>query len=261
MAGKLSENTKKKAAFLNESDSDSEKGLEENSTGLSLTKLNLGPKKKLVVLSLGGLLCHRVCRKDRSTDHPIYRIPDASYGSFVVYKRPYCTDFIKFCLERFEVGIWWYMSNALDCIMVGLRSKVLFAWDQNQCTDSGFKTLENEFKPIFFKELEKIWDNKYYNLPSRVEQYSLKNTLLIDTNPYKALLNPPNTAVFPTDDYKANHVKDDALGPKGELRLYLEGLVDADDVPSYVKNHTFGQPAITSVHPDWDFYSNIIRKD
>ncbi|KAK0583623.1 hypothetical protein LWI29_000418 [Acer saccharum] len=199
MAGKLSENTKKKAAFLNESDSDSEKGLEENSTGLSLTKLNLGPKKKLVVLSLGGLLCHRVCRKDRSTDHPIYRIPDASYGSFVVYKRPYCTDFIKFCLERFEVGIWWYMSNALDCIMVGLRSKVLFAW--------------------------------------------------------------PNTAVFPTDDYKANHVKDDALGPKGELRLYLEGLVDADDVPSYVKNHTFGQPAITSVHPDWDFYSNIIRKD
>ncbi|KAI9153307.1 hypothetical protein LWI28_009254 [Acer negundo] len=240
MAGK-SEDTKKKAAFLNESDSDSEKGLEEeDSTGLSLTKLNLSPKKKLVVLSLGGLLCHRVCRKDRSTDHPIYRITDASYGSFVG---------------------GWYMSNALDCIMVGLRSKVLFAWDQNQCTDSGFKTLENEFKPIFFKELEKIWDNKYYNLPSPVEQYSSKNTLLIDTNPYKALLNPPNTAVFPTDDYKANHVNDDALGPKGELRLYLEGLVDADDVPSYVKNHTFGQPAITSMHPDWVFYSNIIRKD
>ncbi|KAK3226721.1 hypothetical protein Dsin_006583 [Dipteronia sinensis] len=159
-----------------------------------MMKLNPGPMKKLVVLSLGGLLCHRVCRRKILTD-PINRSSDASYGSIDVYKRPYCTDFIKFCLERFEVGIWssareWYMSNALDCIMVGLRSKVLFAWDQSQCTDSGFKTLENEFKPIFFKELEKIWDNKYYNLPSRVEQYSSKNTLLIDTNPYKALLNP-----------------------------------------------------------------------
>ncbi|KAK4837740.1 hypothetical protein QYF36_008046 [Acer negundo] len=233
MAGK-SEDTKKKAAFLNESDSDSEKGLEEeDSTGLSLTKLNLSPKKKLVVLSLGGLLCHRFIKGHTAQTLSSSALKDLK----------------------------WYMSNALDCIMVGLRSKVLFAWDQNQCTDSGFKTLENEFKPIFFKELEKIWDNKYYNLPSPVEQYSSKNTLLIDTNPYKALLNPPNTAVFPTDDYKANHVNDDALGPKGELRLYLEGLVDADDVPSYVKNHTFGQPAITSMHPDWDFYSNIIRKD
>ncbi|KAK4838279.1 hypothetical protein QYF36_012529 [Acer negundo] len=151
-------------------DSDSDINVEEHN-GLSMMKLNLGPKKKLLVLSLG------------------------------VYKRPYCTDFIKFCLERLEVGIWssareWYMSNALDCITVGLRSKVLFAW--------------------------------------------------------------PNTAVFPTDEYKANHVNDDALGPKGELRKYLEGLVDAYDVPSYVKNHTFGQSAITCKHPDRDFYSQIM---
>lgn len=23
-----------------------------------------------------------------------------------VYKRPYCEEFMKFCLENFEVGIW-----------------------------------------------------------------------------------------------------------------------------------------------------------
>ncbi|TXG58356.1 hypothetical protein EZV62_016185 [Acer yangbiense] len=238
MAGK-SEDTKKKAVLLNDSDSDSEnekqKEVVEDDTGLlSLMNLNLGPKKKLLVLSLG------------------------------VYKRSHCTEFMKFCLERFEVGIWssareWSMINSLDCIMVGLKSKMLFAWDQEQCTDSGFKTLENKHKPLFLKEMGKIWDKKYCNIPSRVGEFSASNTLLIDTNPYKALLNHPNTAVFPTD-YKAYTVNDDALGPEGELRLYLEGLVDAEDVPSYVKDHSFGQPAITSMHPDWDFYSKVIRR-
>jgi hypothetical protein len=51
-----------------------------------------------------------------------------------------------------------------------------------------------------------------------------------------------------------------SLGPGGDLRLYLEGLVDADDVPSYVKDHPFGQPAITPTHSDWEFYSNIISR-
>lgn len=50
--------------------------------GLSLEKLNLGQrKKKLVVLSLGGLLCHRVFRYDRSSV-PKFRVPDTSYGSY-----------------------------------------------------------------------------------------------------------------------------------------------------------------------------------
>lgn len=45
-------------------------------------KLNLVPIKKLLVLSIGGLLRHRVCRKDLSIA-PIYnRIPDTSYGRY-----------------------------------------------------------------------------------------------------------------------------------------------------------------------------------
>ncbi|KAL5809700.1 hypothetical protein ACOSQ3_030391 [Xanthoceras sorbifolium] len=255
----MARNMKNKAVCYDHSDGEEDV---EYCPSLSLTKLNLGPRKKLIVIGLGGLLCHRICRKEKSTV-PVYRSPDAAYGSYTVYRRPYCTDFIKFCLQRFEVGIWssareWYMNNALDCIMVGLRSKLLFAWDQNECTNSGFSTLGNKDKPIFLKELKKIWEDKYSNLPSTVRQYSSLNTLLIDTDAYKALLNPPHTAVFPTE-YKANHVNDTALGPKGELRLYLTGLVDSDDVPSYVKHHPFGQPAITPTHPDWGYYSKVIR--
>ncbi|XP_062167688.1 uncharacterized protein LOC133873901 [Alnus glutinosa] len=219
---------------------------------LSIEKLNLLPRKKLLVLDVGGLLCQRVHNKSRIRP---FRNPDASHGSILVYKRPYYEEFINFCFEKFEVGIWssatgLNLNSALDCIMEGLKSKLLFIWDQGQCTDSGFKTLEKKDKPIFFKELKKIWD--FY------EHYSESNTLLIDDTPYKTLLNPPHTAIFP-EEYKADQDGDTALGPSGDLRLYLEGLVDADDVPSYVKEHPFGKPAISSsTHSDWEFYSKII---
>ncbi|KAM6592975.1 hypothetical protein CsatA_000678 [Cannabis sativa] len=191
-----------------------------------LEKLNLGQqrKKKLIVLALGGLLCHRVYRRDKSSA-PKSRRPDTSYGNFFVYKRPYCEEFMKFCLERFEVGIW---SSARES-------------DQNQCTDSGFRTLENKEKPLFLKDLKKLWQNKY--LSKGV--FSSSNTLLIDDKPYKALLNPSNTAIFIDHEYKAVDVDDVALAE--------------DDIPGYVEKHPFGQPAITPNHPDWDFYSKVLR--
>ncbi|PHT37843.1 hypothetical protein CQW23_21416 [Capsicum baccatum] len=49
------------------------------------------------------------------------------------------------------------------------------------------------------------------------------------------------------------------LGPKGEMQEFLDGLVDANDVPTYVKGHPFGQPAITDSHSDWNYYVKIIR--
>ncbi|GMY25111.1 HAD-like domain containing protein, partial [Fagus crenata] len=80
-------------------------GNEEIDFGLALEKVSLGPRKKLLVMNLGGLLCQRVCRREVH-NIPRFRHPDASYGSMLVYKRPYCEEFMKFCLQRFEVGIW-----------------------------------------------------------------------------------------------------------------------------------------------------------
>ena len=34
------------------------------------------------------------------------------------------------------------------------------------------------------------------------------------------------------------------------LRIVLDGLADAEDVPSYVKDHQIGLPAITESHSD-----------
>ncbi|CAK7325166.1 unnamed protein product [Dovyalis caffra] len=162
---------------------------------LSIEKLSRKvPKRKLLILCLGGLLCHRVCIKRGSGNVRTKRRPDDAYGSFQ-----------------------------------GMRSKLLFAWDQEECTDAGFKTLEDKNKPIFLKEFKKLSALSW----CKGQDTSLA-TLLIDNDPYKALLNP------------------------GDLRVYLEGLADDDDVPTYVKNHPFGKPEVSPLHPDWDYCSKIV---
>lgn len=48
-------------------------------------------------------------------------------------------------------------------------------------------------------------------------------------------------------------------GPDSELRVFLNGLAEAEDVQVYVKDHPIGDPAITPDHADWEYYSKIIR--
>lgn len=50
--------------------------------GISLDKLTLGPKKKLLVIPLGGLIVHRAHIRDRFK-LPKNRRPDLSYGNFM----------------------------------------------------------------------------------------------------------------------------------------------------------------------------------
>ncbi|XP_059595352.1 uncharacterized protein LOC100264874 [Vitis vinifera] len=263
MSGKL-DISKNKNVVPTETESESESENEKdsgNDFGLSLEKLTLGPRKKLLVMNLSGLLLHRAFKRD-TPRIPKHRRPDVVFGNFFlypVYCRPHSEDFMKFCLERFEVGIWSSsiernLNAALDCAIGGLRGKLLFAWDQVYCTDTGFKSLEKKTKPLFLKELRKIWESSDLG-----KRFSSSNTLLIDDSPYKAILNPANTGIFPAS-YNADNVNDTELGPRGALRLYLDGLVDAVDVASYVKEHPFGQPAISPTHSHWDFYSVVIQR-
>ncbi|CAH1442077.1 unnamed protein product [Lactuca virosa] len=159
--------------------------------GFSLDKLSLGPKKKLLVIPLGGLIVHRAHVRERFT-LPKNRRPDLSYGKFMIYKRPFCEGFLKFCFERFEVGLWssameHNIKAVLNHVTGDVKTKFLFTMDQKECTDTGFTCSD------------------------------------------------------------------------GELRAFLDGVAEAKDVQSYVKDHPFGEPAITPSHSDWDYYSKIIR--
>ncbi|XP_074316697.1 uncharacterized protein LOC141652937 [Silene latifolia] len=190
----------------------------------------------------------------KKSSFPKDRCPDGVYGSQVVYKRPFLEEFMKFCLQRFEVGIWsaaqvHNINGILGCVLQDFKSRFLFVWNQDHCSNYGYKLPGNKRKPLFFKELTKLWSNLGH-------QFSESNTLLIDDDPYKALLNPANTGIF-LDTYNVKDASDNALYLKNELGIFLEGLADAKDVPSYVKLHRIGQPAVGPTHPDWDFYSTI----
>ncbi|KAL2509249.1 Haloacid dehalogenase-like hydrolase (HAD) superfamily protein [Forsythia ovata] len=259
----MTEKLKSKIVVSDDSSEDEDEKGVENELDLPLDKLNLGPKKKLLVLCLGGLLAHRVHVREKQTVRGLK--PDVTYGKFLVFKRPFCTEFMKFCFDRFEVGLWssardHNIDAVLSCITgIGMKNKLAFVWGQDECTESGFYCLRKKEKPLFLKNLKDLWEKKYRSLPWEKGQYSSSNTLLIDDEPHTCLLNPPDTAIFP-QPYKKHESKDTFLGPNGELRGFLEGLADADDVPTYVKEHRIGQPAITPSHPDWNEYVKIVRR-
>ncbi|XP_010937645.1 uncharacterized protein [Elaeis guineensis] len=214
--------------------------------------------KKLLVLDLNGLLA------DVSPDYRNIHKAHKRVGGKAVFKRPFCDDFLKFCFEKFDIGVWssrkkYNVDALVDFLMGNLKHNLLFSWDESKCTYTGFKTIENKHKPLVLKELKKLWDKEEHDLPWDKGQYSPSNTLLVDDSPYKALCNPPYTAIFPLP-YHFEDVDDNSLGPEGDLHVYLEGLAMADDVRHYVREHPFGQDAITDTDPSWSFYLRIIEK-
>ncbi|CAH9106439.1 unnamed protein product [Cuscuta epithymum] len=210
---------------------------------LPLQKLILGPRKKLLVLCLGGLLVHRVHIRDKHTVRGFK--PDYTHGKFRVFKRPFCNEFLDFCFDRFVVGLWssamdHNIDDALRCVIGDdSRNKLAFFWSQMQCRDSGYGCPGRKAKPVYLKRLKDLWDKKpgcHNRFPWEKGQYSASNTLLIDTEPHVSLLNPVNTAIFP-EPFKKPNPEDAYLGPNGELQRFLEGLSSQDiDVPTYVKD-------------------------
>lgn len=215
-------------------------------------------RKKLLILDVNGLLADIV---------PYFvegYTPDIVVSRKSVFKRPFCDDFLQFCFERFDVGVWSSRTKknvdmVLEFLMADARHKLLFCWDQSQCTNTGFTTHENPQKPLLLKELRKLWEKHEPNLRWEKGEYNESNTLLLDDSPCKALLNPAYTAIFPYS-YEYKDVKDNMLATGGKLRVYLEGLAMADNVQKYVKQNPFGQRAITKSSATWTYYSKVVSK-
>ncbi|XP_059640542.1 uncharacterized protein LOC132282770 [Cornus florida] len=214
-------------------------------------------KKKLLILDVNGLLADIVSNvPDGYKAHTII-------GQKAVFRRPFCDDFLEFCFERFNVGVWSSRTKrnvdmVLEFLMRKTKGKLAFCWDQSHCTDTGYNTVENREKPMLLKELKKLWEKHEPNLPWKRGEYNESNTLLLDDSPYKALCNPLHTAIFPYS-YRYKDVKDNSLAPGGDLRVYLEGLSFAENVQKYVEQNPFGQRPITERNLSWSFYLKVIR--
>ncbi|KAJ6835362.1 uncharacterized protein M6B38_331050 [Iris pallida] len=215
-------------------------------------------KKKLLVLDLNGLLADIII-----DFHNAHKAQKKISGKSI-FKRPFCDDFLKFCFEMFDVGVWssrkgYNVDGVVDFLMRDSKHKLLFCWDQSKCTYTGFNTLENRYKPLVLKELKKLWNKEESDLPWEKGDYSPSNTLLVDDSPYKAICNPKHTAIFP-QPFRFDDEKDNSLGPGGDLRVYLEGIAACEDVQQYVEKHPFGQHAITTDDASWSFYLQVIDR-
>ncbi|PRQ53353.1 putative FCP1 domain, HAD-like domain-containing protein [Rosa chinensis] len=212
--------------------------------------------KKLLILDINGLIA------DIVSPPPKGFASDIRIAGRAIFKRPYYLDFLKFCFERFEVGVWSSRSKKIvervvDYLMGDLKHKLLFCWDLSHCTTTGFRTLENKHKTLVFKDLRRIWEEDDSGLPWEKGVYDESNTLLLDDSPYKALLNPAHTGVFPYP-YTFHGGCDNALGPGGRLRTYLEKLAAAENLQEFVDQHPFGQRPITERSASWDFYLRVL---
>ncbi|KAL5723237.1 hypothetical protein ACHQM5_006657 [Ranunculus cassubicifolius] len=210
-------------------------------------------RRKLLILDLNGLLV------DIVSSLPEGYKADTWIASKALVKRPFCDDFLKFCFETFDVGVWSSrtrrnVDTVVDFIMGDLRHKLLFCWDQYFCTDTGFSTVEEYHKPMVLKELRKVW--------RKFGEYNESNTVLLDDSPYKALINPPHTAIFPCS-YEFRQKNDNALGPGGNIRTYLENLAAAPHVQKFIEQnpfgHPFGQRAVTKKNTSWGYYLRVIH--
>ncbi|KAK7374630.1 hypothetical protein VNO80_08067 [Phaseolus coccineus] len=213
-------------------------------------------KKKLIILDVNGLLV------DIVSPPPRHRKADTIIGGKALFKRPFYLDFLNFCFEKFEVAIWSSrirknIDKVIDYLMGNMKQRLLFCWDLSYCTGTSFKTLENKYKPLVFKDLRKIWEKYDSNLPWEKGYYNESNTLLLDDSPYKALLNPPYTSVFP-HTFKFQNQSDNSLAAGGDLQQYLEGLANAENMQKYVEQHPFGQKAINEKSQFWNFYRRVL---
>ncbi|KAL6177989.1 hypothetical protein ACLB2K_049509 [Fragaria x ananassa] len=217
-------------------------------------------QKKLLILDINGLLADIV---QMEVSIPSSFKPDKIISRKAVFKRPFCDDFLQFCFDRFNVGVWSSRTKRnvdifIDFLLGDSKHKLLFCWNQSHCTSTRFKTEENKNKPLVLKELRKLWEKLVPGLPWARGEYTESNTLLLDDSPYKALRNPVNTAIFPTS-YQFRNRKDSSLGPGGDIRSYLEGLAMAENVQKYVEQNPYGQQPITESNPSWNFYRRVIE--
>ncbi|XP_027903362.1 uncharacterized protein LOC114163319 isoform X2 [Vigna unguiculata] len=221
------------------------------------------PKKKLLILDVNGLLADFVSIDVTSTRYRREPEPDFILKGRKVYKRPFCKDFLQFCFDRFHVGVWssrakFNVEEAIKFLMGKSASKLLFCWNQSHCTTTEFATVENIHKPLVLKELRKLWEKEDPNLPWEKGEFNESNTLLLDDSPYKALMNPMHSAIFPYS-YRYRNTRDSELGPGGDLRIYLEGLALAENVRNYVSENPFGQRPIRESNLSWGYYRRVIE--
>lgn len=191
--------------------------------------------KNLVLLDVNGLLIDKYHKIDVKDDIYDFR----TQNNYYIYKRPYLNIFLDFIFTHFLVGIWSSMNketteDVLSNILSDEQFKqLLIVYTQEDCDVKGY--FENG-KPIYLKNLNKIWNKKKF------EKYKL-NTLLIDDSPYKSVLNPEYTSIH-LRSFKYTHKYDSELI---DLKNFLQkSLGKSLNIKSFLNNYSYNKYSIFS---------------
>ncbi|KAE8710921.1 hypothetical protein F3Y22_tig00110318pilonHSYRG00085 [Hibiscus syriacus] len=167
------------------------------------------PSRKLVIFNLNSVLAY------------IPRQPaDVVLGTGLY-------EFLHFCLDNFVVSIWTSkIRHNVDRVLEKLPSfseHFLFVWDQAK-----FETYDNV---TYYKDLNDVWNT--------CPDFNELNTLLVDDSAGKMIYNPKYNCICPHTFDATSHSNNSALEKDGNIREYLENLLNAPNVPDFIRNNPF----------------------
>ena len=178
-------------------------------------------------------------------------VESARVGNYYVYDRPHMREFIAWAHTKFEVGVWSSAQERntrklVDYVWGEHRNKVAFVWGQERCLNVGVAPSDSPegttSRPIFLKELQKVWSLKK---KTGLARFNETNTLLIDDSPYKAIRNPAHTVIHPRGFTAEELDTDEMLGKSGALRRYLEEMLESTSIPDFVRANPWQGGIIT----------------
>jgi len=197
--------------------------------GLSVQRSPLPrPPRHLLILDVNGLLVDRL---QQAAQTPA----DLTYGGrYHVYDRPHVRDFVAWLLQRFRVAVWssaqvHNVEPMVAHIFGASASALRFVWGQDRCSiDGKVKLAGGRSKPRFLKELRLVYAAGHGTESS---------TCLVDDDEYKAVRNPPHTALHPRAYTVSEKDTDTELAERGTLRSLLAMMAEAPSIPAFVRAH------------------------
>ena len=97
-------------------------------------------RRRLLVLDMNGLLCHRKHVSELHGGIPADIVVQAQRrGNQFVWTRPYVDEFLRYCLDRFDVAIWSsatqqrLMEFMPAVVAEDVYQRLAFVWSQDQC--------------------------------------------------------------------------------------------------------------------------------
>jgi len=196
---------------------------------------------KLVVLDISGVLCCKDNGKNTKFGDGLTKISCSNYD---VYLRPYAKEFVKWCLDNYDVGIYssttyTNVNNIISKIFTSEQRKELkFLWCRDRCEldlDYGKDNSITEYSTV--KNLNNIVVNPMIN---KDRKYTLKDILAIDDSGEKLRFNDKsNYMLIPSFELKPNCAKDFILE---EITFSTELMKTNIDDKSEITNQEKHEP-------------------